>query len=339
METYSALLALCVGNSPVTGEFSSQRPVTQSFDVFSDMRLDKRSSKQWRRRWFETPSRSLCRHCNVKLCNHPHICYRHEHWSLAKGDNRWFILLLGIYMINTQQKWGGPMCHEKVGIVTTHGQALGIHILTSSILEVVDNSLLDASDWPTSFLWRSNARCNTTESKFGHLSNVFICFKIWHHFIIWNYPANRPLVGTLRSLDHKSLYVFYDTVNWMVEITPTAFVFVQMKRRHKSSFVSFITYSSSPLPTEPLNSLCGWHRAVLVLLPMKPTKPWALFQYRGLLSGYGIPMLKIRRSRDRLVSYTRQALGVWHRFIAAAQWGSFLVTSQWSRDVTIIHES
>ena len=34
METFSALLALCEGNSPVTGEFSSQRPVTRSFDVF-----------------------------------------------------------------------------------------------------------------------------------------------------------------------------------------------------------------------------------------------------------------------------------------------------------------
>ena len=38
METFSALLALCAGNSPVTGEFSSQRPVTQSFDVFSLIR-------------------------------------------------------------------------------------------------------------------------------------------------------------------------------------------------------------------------------------------------------------------------------------------------------------
>ena len=31
----SALLALCAGNTQVTGEFRSQRPVTQSFDVFS----------------------------------------------------------------------------------------------------------------------------------------------------------------------------------------------------------------------------------------------------------------------------------------------------------------
>ena len=33
METFSALLALCAGNSPVTGEFPPQRPVTWSFDV------------------------------------------------------------------------------------------------------------------------------------------------------------------------------------------------------------------------------------------------------------------------------------------------------------------
>ena len=34
METFSALLALCVGNSLVAGEFPAQRPVTRSFDVF-----------------------------------------------------------------------------------------------------------------------------------------------------------------------------------------------------------------------------------------------------------------------------------------------------------------
>ena len=36
METFSALLAICVGNSTVTGEFPAKRPVTQSFDVFFD---------------------------------------------------------------------------------------------------------------------------------------------------------------------------------------------------------------------------------------------------------------------------------------------------------------
>ena len=41
METFSALLARRAGNSPVTGEFSSQRPMTQSFDIFFDLRLNK----------------------------------------------------------------------------------------------------------------------------------------------------------------------------------------------------------------------------------------------------------------------------------------------------------
>ena len=40
METFSALLALCAGNSPVTVEFPAQRPVTRSFDVFLDLRLE-----------------------------------------------------------------------------------------------------------------------------------------------------------------------------------------------------------------------------------------------------------------------------------------------------------
>ena len=61
-EHFSALLALCTGNSPVTGEFSSQRPVTRSIDVFFDIRLNKRLSKQSSPQWFETPSR----HCIVK---------------------------------------------------------------------------------------------------------------------------------------------------------------------------------------------------------------------------------------------------------------------------------
>ena len=38
METFSVLLAICAGNSPVSGEFPAQRPVTRSFDVFFDLR-------------------------------------------------------------------------------------------------------------------------------------------------------------------------------------------------------------------------------------------------------------------------------------------------------------
>ena len=61
MESFSAFLAVCQGNTPVTGGFPSQRPVTRSFDIFFDLRQNNR--------WFETPSRSVWRHCIGK----PHI--------------------------------------------------------------------------------------------------------------------------------------------------------------------------------------------------------------------------------------------------------------------------
>ena len=44
MEIFSALLALCEGNPPVTGGFPSQRPVTRSFAVFFDLHLTKRAT-------------------------------------------------------------------------------------------------------------------------------------------------------------------------------------------------------------------------------------------------------------------------------------------------------
>ena len=61
METFSALLAICAGNSPVPGEIPTQRPVTRSFDVSFDLRLNKRlSTKSWGW-WLETLSCSLWR--------------------------------------------------------------------------------------------------------------------------------------------------------------------------------------------------------------------------------------------------------------------------------------
>ena len=66
MKTFSALLAFCARNSPVTGEFPTQRPVTRNFDVFFDLRQNRQLSKPWRRWWFESLPQSLWRHCNAK---------------------------------------------------------------------------------------------------------------------------------------------------------------------------------------------------------------------------------------------------------------------------------
>ena len=67
METFSALLAICAGNSPASGEFPAQRPVTRSFDVFFDLCLNKRLRKQSWGWWFQTLSRPLWCHCNEEV--------------------------------------------------------------------------------------------------------------------------------------------------------------------------------------------------------------------------------------------------------------------------------
>ena len=79
METFSALLAICAGNSPVTGEFPAQRLVTRSFDVFFDVRLNKRLSKQSCGWWFEMLSCPLWSHCNVvRRFHRSQINYLHK---------------------------------------------------------------------------------------------------------------------------------------------------------------------------------------------------------------------------------------------------------------------
>ena len=91
MEIFSALLAFCAGNSPVTGEFPSQRPVTRSFDVFFDLRLNERLSKQSWCCWFETPSRSLWRNCNVLQLLFFHMgrlkCHRHSSRARRQSEH------------------------------------------------------------------------------------------------------------------------------------------------------------------------------------------------------------------------------------------------------------
>ena len=81
METFSELLAICAGNSPVLGQFPKQRLVTRSFDVFFDLRLNKRLRKQSWGWWFETPSRPLWRHCKVIVLIP--LCSSWVKWSIG----------------------------------------------------------------------------------------------------------------------------------------------------------------------------------------------------------------------------------------------------------------
>ena len=77
MTSFSALLAICEGTSPVPGEFPKQGPVTRSFDVFFDLRIngwvntgeagDLRRHRAhydviviWKKLWTKELSNSLC---------------------------------------------------------------------------------------------------------------------------------------------------------------------------------------------------------------------------------------------------------------------------------------
>ena len=84
METYSKLLAICAGNSTVTGELPAQRPVTRSFDVFFDLHPNKRLSKQWWGWWFETPSRPLWRHSNDDMGSIGNIPLPWDGWVMVR---------------------------------------------------------------------------------------------------------------------------------------------------------------------------------------------------------------------------------------------------------------
>ena len=103
METFSALLALCAGNSPVPGEFPAQRPVTRSFDVIFDLRPNKRLSIQSWGRWFETLSCSLWRHCNgvmascVVFCD---MCWRNVWINVTKPQPS-SVVCCDYHLINT----------------------------------------------------------------------------------------------------------------------------------------------------------------------------------------------------------------------------------------------
>ena len=107
MEIFSALLAICAGNSPVTGEFPTQRPETRSFDVYFDLRPKERLSKQWWGWWFETLSRSLWRHRNVdRVKTALHSIWRQHKMSIRTLYSTWVtccVLLILTVQLTAQQ--------------------------------------------------------------------------------------------------------------------------------------------------------------------------------------------------------------------------------------------
>ena len=89
------------------GEFPSQRPVMRSFDVFFDLHLNKRLSKESRGWRCETPSRPLWRHCNgyneVNLFPNAHKRHpRARPWVRDMGCLLWVYCLINSLTLSLQ---------------------------------------------------------------------------------------------------------------------------------------------------------------------------------------------------------------------------------------------
>ena len=153
METFSALLAICAGNSPVPGEFPAQRPVTQSFDVFFDLRPNKLLSKQWWGWWFETTSSPLWRHCNDLFVAHSTLmANRQTHQMICKAHHK----------INSNELLRCHLCGEAAcsfsaqGISNMDGISLvRFHYHTCTILFLNDRIvvMLNSTSWRHSFAY------------------------------------------------------------------------------------------------------------------------------------------------------------------------------------------
>ena len=164
MEIFSALLAICAGNSPVTGEFPTQRPVTRSFDVYFDLRPNERLSKQWWGWWFETLSRSLWRHRNelksdeISLMHNIHFnCNR---FAIFHRTLQWHghILrkFLGMVRQLRNELWASIVLYSNITrqVSKVHCSApSGISVSSSSDVALAFRFLSSSlSSWSSSFL-------------------------------------------------------------------------------------------------------------------------------------------------------------------------------------------
>ena len=157
----------CAGNSPATGEFPAQWPVMRSFEVFFDMRLNERLSKQSWGWWFETSLRPLWRHSDESwriafpwlmsqhICNERcltiqvtlyfvicvaifYLCFPGStnkmtllSWSLIK---LYFRMAVGHYYIQTIPKW--TVLSEHLSQFASNKDECGIHVHVAIILSI-----------------------------------------------------------------------------------------------------------------------------------------------------------------------------------------------------------
>ena len=135
MGTFSAFLAICAGNSPVSGEFPTQRPVTRSFDVFFDLCLNKRLSKQSWGWWFETLSCSLWRHCNGR-----HVMTRF--WAQLALTHWGRVTHIYVSKLNIIGSDNGLLLGQRQAIIWTNAIILLIQSLGTNLSDILIEILI-----------------------------------------------------------------------------------------------------------------------------------------------------------------------------------------------------
>ena len=159
METFPALLALCAGNSPVTGLFPTQRPVTRSFDVFFNLRVSKRLSTQSWGWWFETPSSSLWRH----------ICVTRPQWVKCSTE--------GITFLDKKQiQWG------HLNITISSYQSKGSHFQDKTVSRQIYLYNGNLHTWVDRLYFETRPRC---------VKSGFRLIIAWADTKWWVYLANQ----------------------------------------------------------------------------------------------------------------------------------------------------
>ena len=120
METFSMLLALCAGNSPVTGEFPSQRPVTWSFDVYFDLRINgwvnNHETGNWRHPHNHYDVTVMYENTNIHPCDVTtlSICCLSNHWPswLTTAD----VEIACSPLMHPQLPWQPHACMDQLAI-------------------------------------------------------------------------------------------------------------------------------------------------------------------------------------------------------------------------------
>ena len=130
----------------------SQRPVTRSFDVFFDLRLN----QQWRRRWFETPLRILWRHCNVELKLHGLLATTEKHRQHNTLSGR----TVRKYTIITSSNKAGITVRCRYNAVNF---LINIHKNSSPVMTGYGVSFCGSSIWLIFCLSFCNYSCNTLQ--------------------------------------------------------------------------------------------------------------------------------------------------------------------------------